>query len=153
MIASVFIIAVSMVLFVYWFRYTVILILNTAAAPEYAQRVASANHLSFVDVRQRLHADAGTGNLGSLYHALQGDYKALKYLLQHAANMQPGGFTTEQRMLMVNFRLMTLWFQVISKFRPASAKLVLLEMSGTLEFFANAMGQRFASLTGEASRA
>lgn len=153
MIASIFIIAVSMVLFVYWFRYTVILILNTAAAPEYAQRVASANHLSFVDVRQRLHAGAGTGNLGGLYRALQSDYKALKYLLRHAANMQPGGFSTEQRMLMINFRLMTLWFQVISKFRPASAKLVLLEMSGTLEFFANAMGQRFASLTGEASRA
>lgn len=152
MIASVLIIAVSMVLFVYWFRYTVILILNTAAAPEYAQRVASANHLSFVDVRAQLHAPE-TGNLGSLYHALQGDYKALKYLLRHAANLQPGGFSTEQRMLMINFRLMTLWFQVISRFRPASAKLVLLEMSGTLEFFANAMGQRFASLTGEASRA
>src|ERR1700746_3331043 len=105
MTASVFIIAISLALFVYWFRYTVILILRTAAAPEYAPRVASANHLSFVDVRQQLHTGVEAGHLGGLHRALQSDYKALKYLLRHAANLQPGGFTAEQRMLMINFRL------------------------------------------------
>lgn len=152
MIASILIIGISLALFVYWFRYTVILILRTAAAPEYAQRVASANHLSFVDVKQKLHASAEPGNLGGLYQVLQSDYRALKYLLRHAANVQPGGYTAEQRMLMINFRLMTVWFQAISRFRPAAAKLILLEMSGTLEFFANAMGQRFASLAGDVPR-
>src|SRR5690349_15117382 len=121
MITSVFIIGISLTLFAYWFRYTVILILRTAAAPEYAQRVALANQLRFVDVKQQLHATTESRNLGGLYQALQGDYKSLKYLLKHAANVQPGGFTAEQRLLMINFRVMTLWFQAISKFRPASA--------------------------------
>ncbi|MBI3696430.1 MAG: hypothetical protein HY238_16525, partial [Acidobacteria bacterium] len=61
-----------------------------------------------------------------------------------------GSYTAEQRLLMVNFRLMKLWFAAVSRFRPTSAKLALLEMSGTLEYFANAMGRRFATVASDA---
>lgn len=153
MIATVLIIGISLALFFYWFRYTVILILRTRSAPEYAQKVAAANHLSFLGVREKLHTPAAAGDLTSLFRALQQDYKALKYLLGHAATVETGSFTAEQRLLMVNFRLMAVWFRIISRFRPTAAKLALLEMSGTLEYFANVMGQRFASLATEAIRA
>jgi hypothetical protein len=153
MVVTLLIIGVSLFLFFYWFRYTVILILRTRSAPEYAQKVAVANHLSFVDVRQKLHAQAEAARLAGFCQALEQDYQALKYLLGHAATVETGSYTAEQRLLMLNFRLMKLWCQAALRFRPTAAKAALLEMSGTLEYFANAMGRRFASLTGQAARA
>jgi hypothetical protein len=153
MAVSLFIIIVSFALCIYWLRYTVILILRTRPTTEYAQQVAAANHLSFVEVRKKLHAPAQAAELNSLCTALERDYRALKYLLGHAATAEAGSYTAEQHLLMINFRLMKLWFTAISRFRPQSAKVALLEMSGTLEYFANAMGRRFASLAGQAGQA
>jgi hypothetical protein len=146
------IIGISLALFAYWFRYTVILILRTRTSPEYAQKVAVANRLSFVDVKQQLHSRTSTAELAGLFEALERDYQVLKYLLGHAATVEAGAYTAEQRLLMVNFRMMSLWFKVIRKFRPENAKHALLEMSGTLEYFANVMGRRFATLAAESSR-
>lgn len=154
MLATSLILGTSTALFFYWFRYTVILILRTRSSPEYAQKVAAANHLAFLGVRQSLHSPSENGDLRALFGALQQDYRALKYLLGHAATVQAGTYTAEQRLLMANFRVMAVWFRVVMHFRPTAAKLALLEMSGTLEYFANAMGQRFASLAaGKAARA
>jgi hypothetical protein len=144
MIATVFIIGVSLALLGYWFRWTVALIMSVPLEPECAQKVAAANQLSFLSIRQKLYGPIDADSLGGLCRDLQHDYEALKYLLRHAANTQPSGFTQEQ--------VMTLWFRAVSKFRPEAAKLALLEMSGTLEFLANATGQRFALLASGPSR-
>ncbi len=149
MLVTVLIIGISLALFVHWFRYTVILVLRSRSMEEYAQKVAAANQLSFVEVRQQLHAPVESGRLASLCNALQKDYQVLKYLLGHAATMQAGSYTAEQRLLMVNFRLLSVWFRVVSRFRPSNAKLALLEMSGVLEYFAHVMGQRFATIAAE----
>ena len=149
MFMTVLIISVSGAMFFYWFRYTVLLILRTRPSSEFAHKVAAANQLSFVEVRQKLHAQASPKDLGGLCGALERDYQALTYLLGHAAAVPARSYTAEQRLLMVNFRLMKLWFAAVSQFRPTSAKLALLEMSGTLEYFANAMGRRFATVAGE----
>ncbi len=146
MLVTVLIVAISVALFIYWFRYTVILVLGTRPATDYAQKVAAANQLSFVDVRQQLHAPVALDELPKLFRALQRDYSVLKYLLGHAATVDAGSYTPEQRLLMVNFRVMSLWYAVMSRFRPEQAKHALLEMSGTLEYFANVMGRRFATL-------
>ena len=153
MLVTLFIIGVSLFLFVYWFRYTAILIQRTRSTAQYAQKVAAANQLSFVDIHQRLHAAGAPEELARFCEDLEHDYQALKYLLGHAATVQAGSYTAEQRLLMLNFKLMKLWFAAMFRFRPAAAKVVLLEMSGTLEYFANVMGQRFATLATEARRA
>lgn len=153
MFITLVVVGVSLFFFIYWLRYTAILILRTGPSSEYAQKVAQANQLSFAEVRQKLHAPAEPSNLVSLCGALERDYEALKYLLGHAATVQAGSYTAEQRLLMVNFRLLKLWFAAVLRFRPAAAKLALLEMSGVLEYFANTMGRRFASLASEAVRA
>lgn len=150
MIITILIIGISLALFVYWFRYTIILILRTRTTPEYAQKVAAANRLRFVEVRQQLHAPTEPDNLRNLSQALHRDYRVLKYLLGHAATLQTGSYTAEQRLLMLNFKLMSLWFETVLRFRPTAAKMALLEMSGVLEYFANVMGRRFASLTAQA---
>lgn len=151
MTVTALIIGISLVLFVYWFRSTVVVILRTQTAPEYAQRVAAANQLGFVDVRQQLHAQTETAALPGLCHTLQRDYRVLKYLLGHAATVEAGSYTAEQRLLMLNFRMMSVWFSAVCRFRPQHAKHALLEMSGTLEYFANVMGRRFATLAAESS--
>jgi hypothetical protein len=147
MFVTVLIIGISLALFVYWFRYTVILIQRTRTAPEYAQKVAAANQLSFVEVKQQLHGRLASEELPRLFRSLQRDYRVLKYLLGHAATVDAGSYTAEQRLLMINFRLMSLWFAAVRRFRQQDAKHALLEMSGTLEYFANVMGRRFATLT------
>ena len=152
MLITTLIVGISSALFVYWFRYTVILILRTQSTAEYAQKVAAANQLSFVDVRQTLHTPAQGADLRGLWTALQKDYHVLKYLLGHAATVQTGSYTAEQRLLMVNFRLISVWFAAVSRFGPSAAKLALLEMSSILEYFANVMGRRFATLAVETER-
>jgi len=149
MIVTLLIVSVSVLLFVYWFRYTVLLIQSRPAPPEFAHKVAAANHLSFVEVRRKIHDTNEATSLRTMCQSLERDYWALKYLLGHAATVQAGSYTAEQRLLMINFRLLRLWFAAVLRFRPGAAKVALLEMSGTLEYFAGAMGRRFASLTGE----
>ena len=152
MIVTVLIIGISLAMFAYWFRYTVVLILRTGAEPEYASKVAAANRLKFVEVRNRLHAPTPGQDLGRLHTALREDYQALKYLLGHAATAE-AGYTAEQRLLMLHFRVLTLWFGATRSLRPSAAKFALLEMSGVLEYFANVMGHRFVALAAEPSRA
>jgi len=151
MVVTALIIGICLFLFVYWFRSTVILIQRTGWKGSYARSIASANQLSFVGVKDQLHGQAPDNDLPNLFQALQRDYKVLTYLLGHAA-IQAGSYTTEQRILMLNFRLMGLWFSAIRRLRPAHAKLALLEMSGTLEYFANVMGHRFATLAAASGR-
>ena len=50
MLVSVLIIAVSTVMFLYWFRYTCELILSTRSATSYVAGVAQANGLNWVEV-------------------------------------------------------------------------------------------------------
>jgi hypothetical protein len=87
MFAAALILGTSTALFFYWFRYTVILVLRTRSSPEYAQKVAAANHLAFLGVRQSLHSPSEAADMGALFRALLQDYRALKYLLGHAASV------------------------------------------------------------------
>ena len=153
MLMTLLVVVISSALFVYWFRFTVILILRTRPAVNYAPQVAAANRLSFVEIRHKLHASTDAENLGGFCKALQQDYRKLKYLLGHAATGQAGRYTAEQRLLMANFRVMALCCPAALRFRPNAAKLALLEMSNILEYFANVMGRRIASPAGEAARA
>lgn len=148
MAITLLIIGISLALFVYWFRYSAILILQTRSSEEDAAKVAKANLLRFSEVRQELHAPAGA-DLGGLCSALQRDYRVLKYLLGHAATWR-SGYTAEQWLLMADFRFLALWFGATARVRPNSAKLALLEMSQILEYFAGVIGRRLG-VAGSAS--
>jgi hypothetical protein len=84
MIVSLLIVAVSLWLFVYWFRCTVILILqSTPLSVEGTRKVAVANSLSLLHVRRQLYAPTTATALPILGEQLRGDYRVLKYLLGH----------------------------------------------------------------------
>ena len=144
MIVSFAIVAVSLSLFVYWFRCTVSLILQTTPlTAEGTRKVAAANGLSLLQVRQQLYAPTTAAALPILGEQLRQDYRVLKYLLRHVGE-SGGRYTMEQQLLMVHFRLTSLLFAATHRFRSSSARAALAEMSTIVEFFAGAVSQRLA---------
>jgi hypothetical protein len=147
MVSSLLIITFSVVLFLYWFRYTCLLILKTKTSRDYARQVALANHLNFLEVSSGLVTDADAGQLAVIHASLSRDYRVLSYLLEHATSFPFKGRSLEQRMLMIDFKLMQLYYALTRKFASSQARLALEEMSYILSHFANVMGERSAALS------
>lgn len=144
MIASIFIIVVSAVLFVYWFRYTCLLILSAQSSRSYARQVAAANQLSFIETRTQLMQEETASPLDTLRRSLDRDYRLLSYLLQHAATYNVNGRPIEERILVLDYHLMNLWFYLTRGISRPMARRALLEMSSIVNHLANVMGERVA---------
>jgi TPR repeat protein len=142
MIASILILFFSLILFVYWFRYTCLLVLSAKSVKDYTSQVATANRLSFVAIQERIAATDATEHLDSLQKALDGDYRMLTCLMRHAAGFDLGGCDLEHRMLMVDFALMRSWYAVTRKLAIPQAQSALAEMAEIIGHFANTMGER-----------
>jgi hypothetical protein len=148
MIASVLIIAFSLVLFLYWFRYTCLLVLSAKSVKDYTLQVASANQLGFVEVQNSIAATNAPEHLDSLQKSLDRDFKLLMCLLRHAAGFHIGGYDLEHRMLMIDFALMRGWYAVMRHCSVPQAQRALREMSEIVGHFANTMGERGAATAG-----
>ena len=149
MFVSIVIITLSMLLFLYWFRYTCLLILSTRTAKDYTAQVAAANQLEFPVILSQLKIAVPDGRaieeMGTLQQSLERDYRLLTGLLRHAAQFQMGGLTVEQRMLMIDYQIMKLVFGASHRFvQPQQARKALTEMADIVAHFANAMGERAA---------
>jgi hypothetical protein len=137
-----FMIAVSVVLFVYWFRYTCLLILSARPARDYSAQVAIANELRYPEVQRALASATESGYLENLQNDLERDYRLLTYLLQHGARFQAVSQILEQRMLMLYFHIMKLRC-ALSRIAPVlERRKALEEMASVLGYFANQMGER-----------
>lgn len=146
MLVSLGIIGFSLVLFLYWFRYTCLLILNTKTTRDYTAQVARANQLEFPAVRSSLSEGLAFAGLETARTSLERDYRLLTGLLNHAATFQVGSLSVEQRMLMIDYQVMRGWYSVASKFSQVSyAREALLEMADIVSHFANEMGERSAA--------
>ena len=133
---------VSVVLFLYWFRYTCLLILSAKPARDYSAQVASANELRFLDVRDALASASESCFLGTLQKDLERDYRLLTYLLRHGARFQALSQRLEQRMLMLYFQAMKLRCALSRVVPGFDRKKPLEEMANILGHFANQMGER-----------
>jgi hypothetical protein len=148
MIASILIIVFSLVLFVYWFRYTCLLVLSAKSVRDYSRQVATANQLTFVEVQDRIAGASIAEHLDSLQLSLDRDYKLLICLLRHAAGFQIGGCDLEHRMLMVDFALLRAWYGIARRFSVPQAQGALREMADIVGHLANTMGERGAATAG-----
>lgn len=147
MLASVLIIIVSGALFVYWFRYTCLLILSAKTARDYAQDVAAANQLSFVHVQSRLqtaYTDDCETMLDQVHEALHRDYRLVIYLLNHAATYEALKEPVEHWILRFDYQLMSLWYRATRAISGRMAREALLEMTSIVNHLANSMGERIA---------
>lgn len=131
MIETILILVFSLALFVYWFRYTVLLLLND----EQVQASGTiAGQLQLSETRAALQQAQDDLTLDRLRLALESDYRMLRYLLDHAAGL---GLRPLDRYLMaLDYRLMDTWYR-FSRNRKA-----LQEMAGVLTYIAYKMSER-----------
>ncbi|HZO57627.1 MAG TPA: hypothetical protein VFB63_33255 [Bryobacteraceae bacterium] len=148
MLASAIIIAVSVGLFVYWFRYSCMLILNTKTVQSYAADVAQSRELNFLRVQQTLTA-AETPAFAVLREDLQRDYEKISSLLSSGVggrnDEEADGYALERAMLGMNFRWLNVQYAVASRYSERIARTALLEMSQIVEHHANAFGEALAA--------
>ncbi|MCW5976629.1 MAG: hypothetical protein KIT09_01060 [Bryobacteraceae bacterium] len=138
MLASILIIAVSTALFLYWFRYTCLLILSTRTNRDYSLDVAAAKQLSFPGFSPGEMASAAGAELAAIQKSLDRDYRVVTSLLRQMGEVEIGGNSLEHMMLRVDFRLMSAVYRV-SKSRAA-----LAEMCQVVAHIANRCGERSA---------
>lgn len=144
---TISIVAGSVLLLAYWFRYTCLLFLSAKTARDYAGDVAAANQLGFLDVQARLRQGSFV-DLDPLHRALERDYSLINFLLKNAApsaaEFAGEETATELRMLEMYYRLMGAWYRVSRPFSTEAARRALEQMSVVVEHFANVMGERAA---------
>jgi len=144
MLASSLIISFSLVLFVYWFRYTCLLVLRNA--PEATRRTGVAGaKLSFPEVKTRLSQDTAGMSLDPLQRSLQHDYEVISYLLSHAVGLDSASL--DRRLLMLDYRIMKGLYCLTKTAAPAQARKALSEMASILGFLAQRIGEQASART------
>jgi hypothetical protein len=133
MIASVLIITFSLVLFIYWFRYSCLLLLRRGADLP----VTAADRFSCVTVQQGLQTGM---ELDPLYRALDRDYRVLTYLLEHAAGLELE--SVEYRLLVLDYKLMQGWYRLTKSAAPRQARRALGEMADVLSVMVGRIGEQ-----------
>lgn len=142
MLASVLISAVSLVLLVYWFRYTCLLLLQTNPMCQHAGSTARANRLAFPAVQKALEAELDEAALDAFQHSLDNDYRIIQYLLHHSSGLEMPA--VERTMLTMDYRVMQLWYKLARRRSAEHARQALLEMSQVVGYFSQKMGERAA---------
>ena len=135
MLASVLIIAFSVVLLLYWFRASCQLLLRNHGERVVSSTAAPDERFSYSQVQARLNAGDELGTLDGL---LNRDFQVLTYLRQHAANFESASF--EDQMLILDYRLMRWYYRVMSKAVPSQARVALSEMARVVGLLAYKMG-------------
>jgi hypothetical protein len=143
LIATIVIIASSVLLFGYWFRYACRLILTAKTAHDYTSEVATANQLSFPGVQSCLQEGA-SADLDRLRDSLDRDYAMIAYLLRHTANLSDSQAAPERYILAINYRVMRGCYRVSRRFSVDVARRVLEDMSLIVAHLANTMGEQAA---------
>jgi hypothetical protein len=136
LLATLVITVSSMVLFAYWFRYTSLLILSAKTTRDYAADVAMANSLSFLEVQSQLR-ERSSADPDRLRDLLDRDYAIVCKLLEQGS--------LENGMLAINYRVMHGWYALSRRFSTSAAYRALEEMSQTVAYFANTVGEQAAN--------
>jgi hypothetical protein len=134
MLASLLIIAASLVLLVYWFRYTCLLLLRNSPAPALSAETSTLSHVQVL-------REPGAA-LDPLHRALDRDYRLISYVVQHAAGIEINPL--ERHLLTADFHFMAFWFRLVRGVAPGAARKALEEMSSILCFFDGRIGRQSA---------
>jgi hypothetical protein len=141
MLASILIISFSLVLLVYWFRYSCILLLRNQAEPKSA-RGRLDDRFSFAEVLTRLKTEP---ELDPLHRSLDRDYRVFTYLVEHAAGLELQSF--EDRLLVLDYRVMGWWYRITRTAAPNQARKALTEMASILGVLVHKMGEQAGAYT------
>lgn len=134
MVVTILILAISTALLAYWFRFCCIGLLRYHADEPL---VLPENRFDFPAVRERLQIES---DLDPLHRSLDRDYKVVTYLLRHAANL--GGQSVEDRLLLLDYKLMRTWYWLTRSAAPEQARKALSERAEILGCLARKMGEQ-----------
>jgi len=140
LITTAVMIAGSLLLLTYWFRYTCLLIVSARTTRDYASEVAMANHLSFLEVQSQLRERSA--DFDRLSDLLDRDYATVMRLVEQTT---AGQARLEQQMLGAYYRVNRAWFRLGRRFSAQVALQALEEMSMVVSHFANAAGEAAAA--------
>jgi hypothetical protein len=136
MITSAFIIAISVILFVYWLRYSCVMLLRSAQ--ERGEMAKSADErFNVAAVLERLKTE---GDLDPLEQALERDYHVVTYLIEHAADLELASI--ENKLLVLDYKLMRTWSRVTRTLAPQQSRKALSEMASVLSVLVGQMGDQ-----------
>jgi hypothetical protein len=145
LIATASITVASALLFLYWFRYTCLLIVSAKTAQDFASQVARANRLQFLEVQSQLQM-GGLSGLDLLQDALNRDYETVSEMLRQAE----GETSLEAKMLGVHFRMLSVSATALRRVSAGTARNALEQMSQVVAHFANSLGEH--AVAGAAAR-
>lgn len=134
---SLFILVVAPVLFLYWLRYSCLMLVESRTSQERAQRVAATIRMAFPDAEKQLQASAGTAAMDRLERSLEFDYKLLTELLRQTNAADP----LEQRLLQAHYALSRTWYRITRTVARSQARTALHDMAGVLNYLASEVGQ------------
>jgi hypothetical protein len=137
MLAGILIIAFSLALLIYWFRYSCILILRNQAAEVVPVPDAVEGRFSFSQVRESLKCEE---ELDPLRVALDRDYRVLTYLIEHAAGLELASL--EDRLLMLDYWIMRRVYRLTRTLAPGQARQALVEMATVLDILVYHLGEQ-----------
>lgn len=141
MLASILIIGFSLILFVYWFRYSCMLLLRNFSEQPHA---ITDDRFSFAQVQELLKSNP---ELDPLWRSLDRDYRMISYLLNHAPDL--GLQSIEDRLLVVDYKVMQFYYRFTHTVAPLQARRALAEMATVLSVLAQKIGEQ-AGLRNEA---
>jgi len=131
----------------YWFRHKCGLILRKESRPDRAQQVAVANQLRFISIAETAET-LPAAELDAADRLLAADYVVVVCLLRYTAPARGRKFTFSQRLLMIDFRLLTHWYALTRRRLQGQARHTISERARVLVCLASAMGERTAVLPG-----
>jgi len=137
MLAGILIIALSSALFIYWFRYSCILVLRNRSKIAAESTPINDTRFSFVKVLERLNSEP---TLDALQASLERDYRVLTYLIEHAAGLELASL--EDRLLMLDYRIMQGVYRLTRTAAPQQARKALTEMASVLGVLAHSIGEQ-----------
>ena len=140
MIVSWLILTLSLAMVFFYFQATCQRILRRQFDQGYFRSVANLVRLEFPSLQDALERSGASVEYSRLPKALRCDFLALTHLLRNTTDVKPG-YSREQRILMLYFRVQLLSLAVRRLLR-VSEKKAALRLTSVLQYFANSIGQR-----------
>ncbi len=141
MLETILIVAFSLGLFAYWFRYTVLLLLTE----EQEGHPTVISQLNVQKTRESLRNLEGNPPFDALQLALDADYRMIRYLLDHAAGMNLA--RVEHYLLISYYRVMKAKYHLTRRVSRRQARQALDAMASVLTCIAYKMGERSATFS------
>lgn len=144
MITSIVIIILSLAMFVYWFRYSCLLILESRFSEEEAKQDNENQAFAAARLEAQLAGAATAAELDRVRQSLDRDLRVVQNLARSCGDLQMGGTSLESRLLMIDYRMMQVWFAATRPFAGPKAQNALREMSQIVSYLASESGVRLA---------